>query len=253
MDRHWGVYADKIINYWITPNRILNIATCIMILLIVVKNRKRGQRLFATMFGFFLAFFVFDFMGYGRWKVTILYGEVIQAVIVTIYCLTLVAFTAWYVKDYVKGVLLQIILWSQLFLMGPLIVANPLTSRCFYTTYIFFALYLGLLFSYSVQKNVINVQNNLQGTFIGIVIALMIMNIGIYYTIHQSVKEREHEIYISVKQGKKKINLEKIPLGDVYCFGLEVQQDAWYDTFKEYYNIPKNVQVNFIDSESETN
>lgn len=248
------IYADKVINYWITPNRILNIVTCIIILLIVIKIKKRGQQIFMIMFSCFLAFFVFDFMGYGKWKNVILYGDVIYAVAVTIYCLTLVAFTAWYVREFKDGILLQIVLWSQLFLMGPLIVANPLTSRCFYITYIFFALYLGLLLSYSIRKNIISVsKNNLKGAIIGLLVFFMIMNIGIYHSVYQCVKAREHYIYESVKEGKKTINLEKIPLGDVYCFGLDVHQDAWFDVYKDYYNIPKNVRVNFIGSDSATN
>ena len=48
--------------------------------------------------------------------------QTIQSLIQTTYCLALAAFSAWFITDFKDKVIVQIILWSQLILMGPLIV-----------------------------------------------------------------------------------------------------------------------------------
>lgn len=125
------VYADTIINYWIMPNHLLNIVTCGMILILLQKRKKKGQGLFLLLFSGFLAFYIFNFMNLGIWKDYLAWGNAAQAVIATTYCLALVAFSAWFITDFKDKVIVQIILWSQLILMGPLIVAKSDSNSLF--------------------------------------------------------------------------------------------------------------------------
>ena len=102
------------------------------------KEKEERTRIVLASVQCFLAFYIFNFMNLGIWKDYLAWGNAAQAVIATTYCLALVAFSAWFITDFKDKVIVQIILWSQLILMGPLIVASPIAIRCFYVTYIFF-------------------------------------------------------------------------------------------------------------------
>lgn len=240
------VYADTIINYWIMPNHLLNIVTCVVIIALIQTAKKKGQCLFTVIFSAFLAFFVFNLMNLGEWKSYLAWGNALQAVVATCYCLSLVAFSAWFIVNKVEKIIIQIILWSQLILMGPLIVASPIAIRCFYVTYIFFVLYLGMLISYGIQTR--NIRIGKSYLYTGIMLSIffvMIGNIGVYYFVHGQVNDRLQYIQQQAKQGKKEIQLKKIPLGDTYCYGLDVYNPAWVWRYKMYYNIPGNIDLKF--------
>lgn len=240
------VYADTIINYWIMPNHLLNIMTCGLILILLQKRKKKGQGLFLVLFSGFLAFYIFNFMNLGTWKDYLAWGNAAQAVIVTTYCLALAAFSAWFITDFKDKVIVQIILWSQLILMGPLIVASPIAIRCFYVTYIFFVLYLGVLLSYSIRSGFLKISKGYLNTGIMMCIFfVMIGNIGVYYFVHGQVNDRLQYIQTQIKQGEKKIELKEIPLGDTYCYGLDVYNPAWVWRYKMYYNIPGDIELKF--------
>lgn len=240
------VYADTIINYWIMPNHLLNIVTCGLILILLQKRKKKGQGLFLVLFSVFLAFYIFNFMNLGTWKDYLAWGNAAQAVIVTTYCLALAAFSAWFITDFKDKVIVQIILWSQLILMGPLIVASPIAIRCFYVTYIFFVLYLGVLLSYSIRSGFLKISKGYLNTGIMMCIFfVMIGNIGVYYFVHGQVNDRLQYIQTQIKQGEKKIELKEIPLGDTYCYGLDVYNPAWVWRYKMYYNIPGDIELKF--------
>lgn len=104
---------------------------------IASKEKEERTRIVLASVQWFLAFYIFNFMNLGIWKDYLAWGNAAQAVIATTYCLALVAFSAWFITDFKDKVIVQIILWSQLILMGPLIVASPIAIRCFYVTYIF--------------------------------------------------------------------------------------------------------------------
>ena len=52
-------------------------------------------------------------------------------------------------------------------------------------------------------------------------------------------------IQTQIKQGEKKIELKEIPLGDTYCYGLDVYNPAWVWRYKMYYNIPGDIELKF--------
>ena len=246
----YGVQYKKLhkgmLLHLIMPNHLLNIVTCGMILILLQKRKKKGQGLFLLLFSGFLAFYIFNFMNLGIWKDYLAWGNAAQAVIATTYCLALVAFSAWFITDFKDKVIVQIILWSQLILMGPLIVASPIAIRCFYVTYIFFVLYLGVLLSYSIRSGFLKISKGYLNTGIMMCIFfVMIGNIGVYYFVHGQVNDRLQYIQTQIKQGEKKIELKEIPLGDTYCYGLDVYNPAWVWRYKMYYNIPGDIELKF--------
>lgn len=246
----YGVQYKKLhkgmLLHLIMPNHLLNIVTCGLILILLQKRKKKGQGLFLVLFSGFLAFYIFNFMNLGIWKDYLAWGNAAQAVIATTYCLALVAFSAWFITDFKDKVIVQIILWSQLILMGPLIVASPIAIRCFYVTYIFFVLYLGVLLSYSIRSGFLKISKGYLNTGIMMCIFfVMIGNIGVYYFVHGQVNDRLQYIQTQIKQGEKKIELKEIPLGDTYCYGLDVYNPAWVWRYKMYYNIPGDIELKF--------
>lgn len=74
---------------------------------------------------------------------------------------------------------------------------------------------------------------------------VMIGNIGVYYFVHGQVNDRLQYIQTQIKQGEKKIELKEIPLGDTYCYGLDVYNPAWVWRYKMYYNIPGDIELKF--------
>ena len=74
---------------------------------------------------------------------------------------------------------------------------------------------------------------------------VMIGNIGVYYFVHGQVNHRLQYIQTQIKQGEKKIELKEIPLGDTYCYGLDVYNKAWVWRYKMYYNIPGDIELKF--------
>lgn len=125
-------------------------------------------------------------------------------------------------------------------------VASPIAIRCFYVTYIFFVLYLGVLLSYSIRSGLLKISKGYLNTGIMMCIFfVMIGNIGVYYFVHGQVNDRLQYIQTQIKQGEKKIELKEIPLGDTYCYGLDVYNPAWVWRYKMYYNIPGDIELKF--------
>lgn len=52
-------------------------------------------------------------------------------------------------------------------------------------------------------------------------------------------------VYDYIIPGEKKIELKEIPLGDTYCYGLDVYNPAWVWRYKMYYNIPGDIELKF--------
>lgn len=238
-------YTDTIVDYWIMSNSLLNIVTCIIIIFLALGYKKRGQTIFTSLFSGFGAFYLFDMVN-PIWKQAVSWGNLMQAVIVTSYCLLLVVFTGWFVRCHDQKIYMMIVLWSQLFLMGPLIIAYPIAIRCFYSTYIFFVLYLGMLVSYAATpSHIMKKKNYVRNTLLIGIFCFIIGNTGMYYILHKQVKGRLQYIYKEVKKGKKEITLKEIPLGNLYGYGLDVYHPAWVDRYKMYYGIPKEVVIKF--------
>ena len=63
--------------------------------------------------------------------------------------------------------------------------------------------------------------------------------------VHEQVNDRLQYIQTQIKQGEKKIELKEIPLGDTYCYGLDVYNPAWVWRYKMYYNIPGDIELKF--------
>ncbi|MEG1423498.1 MAG: DUF6056 family protein [Romboutsia sp.] len=134
---------------------------------------------------------------------------------------------------------------SSLAVAMPLIVANPIGPRCFFASYIF-----TIIATLQLLVYILNDSNIYVDSFITPLISILVMIVVFYSSIFIDVgiaeKERVETINNAVSNGQSSITLYKLPYDDYFWITVP-SNEHWEMYFKEFYNIPANADLNFIE------
>lgn len=134
---------------------------------------------------------------------------------------------------------------SSLAVAMPLVVANPIGPRCFFASYIFTIIATLQLLVYILNDSNINVD-----LFITPLVSILLMIVVFYSSIFIDVgiakKERVDTINNAVANGQSSITLYKLPYDDYFWITVP-PNEHWEMYFKEFYNIPENIVLNFTE------
>ncbi|MGX4598436.1 DUF6056 family protein [Faecalimicrobium sp. JNUCC 81] len=132
---------------------------------------------------------------------------------------------------------------SSLALAMPLIIANPIGPRCFFASYIFM-----VITALQLLINIINNSNFELSNFSVVVSSILVIICIFYGSIFVDVgigeKWRVQIISDAIANGDKSITLYRLPYEDYYWTTVP-PNEHWESFFKEFYNIPMDVELHF--------
>lgn len=132
---------------------------------------------------------------------------------------------------------------SAVVVAGPLLMANPIGSRCFYVSYIFQVIAVLLILKSISAKIQINyfyavVAAGVACMVICFIYFWMFREIGRYNDVRSQIIDN------AIKTNEKSIELPLLPYSD-YFWTTEPQTERWEKRFKKFYGLSEDVTVVF--------
>ena len=251
---YWNIFVTNIVPRWMGENSVINLL--LTVLLVLLWNRRgQGRKICPVMQGIgvaFLALFFYDVID-AQWEQMFTIGNTIWAVGTIAFAIYLIATICLTVPGREKCPLL-VVAFSQPILIGPLLVANPISARCFFHPWLFWVLLIGLLIRCLCETTeerapvVEGLANNIGGITCGFVLVMLLVIIGGQSRSWQVEAMRRQEIARCLETGGKSIELPEVPWSAEYCYGANLFNDNeyWITNYKRYFGIPDDVKVTFV-------
>ncbi len=123
--------------------------------------------------------------------------------------------------------------------LAPLLVVSPIGTRCYYSAYIFFALF-NLKYASLVYKCEIFDKKKIEIVLSVLVICIMARYLYIYGTVYVASNDRYENIVRELANGYDTVDFPILPFnqylhGEAYCYKY------YADSYKKYYNIDDNI------------
>lgn len=256
----WLKFVDEIVPKWMGMNHFINIILILLLLFmwgICAKGKFAKVRNSMQIAGsLLLGFFIYDTIDV-QWEAVYSFGNEIWAVVSIIFLLYIIVTIAMLVSEKIRKIRMLMFAISQFFLMGPLIIVNPISDRCFLHTYIFWGILAGECFAYVVARAAeymdkdISVQirgffRKCLSVFLLAMLLQMLLGQSFSFKVEKICKE---QIQLCKEQNWDKLVLPYVPYSINYCFGYNILNDDeyWIENYKRYYHIPKKVEISFMD------
>ena len=238
-------YKETIAPMWFGNNLFLNILLTVIVIILCFRLRKTIGYVFGTIGVFFLGCFIYDVLDGDR---TVLYSDICLLVLSVIYTLFILMVIVLFVKDVTSRNRLLVMMFSTIFLMLPTLVATPIHDRCFFNTYLFWALitaeFFRLLISEvkSISVNSLNIVALSNIVIIAVLISYIIGQIPAW----QIEDIRMNQIEKCKSDNLPVLVIPRVPNNGTYCYGSDLNSAYWLDIYKEYYGIDPSVTLVFI-------
>ncbi len=137
------------------------------------------------------------------------------------------------------------LLVSFILVLAPLMVVNPIGTRCYYPAYIFLALF-NLKLASLVYKSEVFDKKKIEICLTVLVLSVMARYLYIYGTVYIASNERYENIVKELANGDATVDFPILPYsqylhGEVNCFKY------YADSYKKYYNIDDNINFRMTD------
>ncbi len=228
-------------------NIVLNVAILfVCILLLVSLMRKIPKKVFLLSTGLLAlntAYVVWSIFATHFYLKNVLFGYILSGVFSAVGVLSILCFVL--IASYYCKRLSVILFWvvSIIITVAPLLVVNPIGSRCFFFGYVLLAIIslnlidmLLLEFPSFVYRKKIKVIID-----VGI-IGLLSMYFFIFSSISSADTERLKYVKEQIAEGKKVIEVEQYPhLSYVWC--SEPVGEVWGKRYKLFYGLPEDIDI----------
>lgn len=240
-------YVDRMSDSMLLNNWILNV--CIAGVLIDLIARKKTKKTISTEVILVLT----GYAAFGVWHRVNpdwrflgneFYDDCVRAALGILFVFHVLAAVFLYTEGKARR---RTMLWyiSALAVSGPLLMANPIGARCFYVSYIFQVLACMELLKYRNRNRTDTYQIGvaLMGMclVLAVVYAWMFREIGRYNIVRGQIIEEARAT------DKKEIALPLLPYPD-YTWTTEPPTATWEKRFKQFYNLPQDVKIQFYDT-----
>lgn len=170
-----------------------------------------------------------------------------EAILVLLYMVALISFTIIVAAH--AGKLWEVLFWnaSIVCIAAPLLVVNPIGERCFFATYIMFAM---LLMELACMMNHEIVRKVLTGkvfSYACVVISLagLAFYLNIFTSIHQTDQARLARIEKQVAKGKTSVEILHLPY-ESYLWTSTPEQEPWIERYKLFYGLPEDLELKAV-------
>jgi hypothetical protein len=215
---------------------IILISIFSLLILKKVKNNSKIKNIISIIIYSYTSYvIVFNFISIDN--LLLKYTDYFNALITLIYCISIFLVVCLYSKN--KNLLLFILI-SILIMIIPLLVVNPIQSRCMLPPYILLIIFTLLLckeaninldkFSYAIN------------IFTIFVLGFMLCIYGYAFKVDNSRIN-----YINENSNSNYLTLPKIP-NRSYVYNPNPVSNDYIPYFKEFYNIKDNTEITFVET-----
>lgn len=170
-----------------------------------------------------------------------------EAILVVLYMLALISFTILVAAHANK--FFEIFFWngSIVCIAAPLLVVNPIGERCFFATYIMFAMLLLELACMITNETVKNMFKGKAFSYACILISIagLAFYLNIFTSIYQTDKARLARIERQVAKGKTSVEILHLPY-ESYLWTSTPEWEPWIERYKLFYGLPKNLELKAV-------
>lgn len=238
-------YRETIAQMWFGNNLLLNIILSVIVIVICFRLRKTIGYVFGTIGVFFAGCFIYDDLNGDR---MVEYSDLWMYFLSITYTVFILLVILLLVKDVTSRNRLLIMMFSTIFLMLPTLVATPIHDRCFFNTFIFWAL-ITAEFARLLFKDLKPLDIN--SLYIVALANVLIISMLINYTIGQIPAWQLEDIRMNQIEKCKSDNLPvlvipRIPWSNIFCYGADLNDEYWFDNYKEFYEVDPSVTLIFL-------
>ena len=246
------LYTNQMSDTLFLNNWLLNTILAILCIIVILRYLRNNHYTYNVLVGNVQIFILSTYMIYGvlnkvypAWNIftdpqktsyfNAIYSLVFFACILSVILL--------YIESNGLKMKMFMIYGSSLALAMPLIIANPIGPRCFFASYIFM-----VITALQFLINIINNSNFELSNFSVVVSSILVIICVFYGSIFVDVgigeKWRVQTINDAIANGDKSITLYRLPYEDYYWTTVP-PNEHWESFFKEFYNIPMDVELHF--------
>lgn len=252
IQKYLSTFINIIVPKWTGNNSVLNIVLTIFLILINKTSKKTSSKLNTCMqlTGImFLAFFLYDLIDIQIFS----WGKPIWAIISLAFWgyLALTIFLS--VTDSKTKLTLTVLCFSQPILVCPLLFVSPIGDRCFLHPYIFSIILTGYLIKFYMEERAEIIYSSgsafhWRGGIFAVFFLISFLIASQTPSWHIE-KLRKQEIKHCIETGSDTLVLPNVPYSTQYCFGANISNDNhyWLSNYKNYWKIPQNVKLSFVD------
>lgn len=247
-----SLYVNQISSNLFLNNYLLNTLIAVLCVIIVQKYMKYYKSKVTNIIGniqiFILstyALYSLCYKLYPAWKIFTSAQKTagFNAIYSLVFFFTVLSVILIYIEGYGLKMNMFMIYGSSLAVAMPLIVAQPIGPRCFFASYVFMIITTLQLFVYVLNDS--NFDFSSFSIMLGsLLVMLCVFYASIFVDVGTSDRYRAKLINDAVSKGDKSITLYRLPYENY--FWTTVPPDAhWESFFKEFYNIPSDVELEF--------
>lgn len=247
------LYVNQMSNTLFLNNWLLNSVLVIICLIIVLNsiNRNRANILISNLQVFILStYMVYSlcYKAYPGWGIFSNPNKTayFNAIFSLIFFICVLSVILIYIDGFGLKMKIFMVYGSAFAVAMPLIVANPIGPRCFFASYIFMVVATIQLLAYVLNNY--GFDFSLFTTVLGsMLIMLCVFYASIFIDVGAAEKARVETINKAVANGEKSISMFKLPYENYYWTTVP-PDEHWASFFKEFYNIPQDVQLHFMNT-----
>lgn len=239
-------------NVWI--NLIIGICAFIVIYKYIKSKRDnigRGMIIFSSLIQLILISFpIYSLIKFlnPSWEILLKYTKYFEGLYSFLFYIAIFLFLCIYITEKaLKGKLIFLFL-SIIILIGPLLVVNPISPRCFSAVYIVFVLIGNELLNYLItfSANSMDIKNILTKIILFILLVDMGYLLNIYANIHMEYNRKMNYIYSQVEKKATSIEIPEYRYENYLWRGTPLNDKTWRHRFRVYYGIPSNISLKSI-------
>ncbi len=246
------LYVNQMSNHLFLNNWLLNSVLAILCIIIIQRYLNSNKNIGNALVGNTQIFILSTYMVYGlchkvypSWHIftSVEKTGYFNAVYSLLFFACVISVILMYIDSNGFKMKIFMIYGSALAVAMPLIVANPIGPRCFFASYVFTIISTLQLLAYLLNNSNIEF-NSFSCAMISILIMICIFYSSIFIDVGIGEKIRVETINDAVSEGKKSITLYRLPYEDYYWTTVP-PDEHWELFFKEFYNIPQDVELHF--------
>lgn len=253
----WKSFSGKIIKYWFTENIWLIIILGLTMIGFCIVVDLKFKRVLLFIFSAMTAMFFLNSVDADQ---TFYFPSInsLKAVAIIVFCLAMVAAIVLGIKNSKEKLILLVTLLSQIPLVLPLIVSEPVNARCFMNSYVMFTVFEMQLIYYIVEYT----ENRLQGdgfcnikkyickySFL-VAACFILLRFGMDTNgcifIKKALSERNNYIEKMAGEGKENLIVPYIPMSGLYCVNMNPKDENWQECYNDYYGFPSDIRYTYI-------
>lgn len=240
------IYQESMFN-----NIVLNTVLAIFIIFLVIEftnkknNRNKVKNFLAWLCaGCCIAYPIYAILTvvYVEWPIPSDARTIFEAIFTLLTMAAFIIITALCITNKPKRRRMLFELLSILILTVPLFVVQPIGGRCFFITYVFFAIYLTELVSYLLGgKERLSIYRSVSSVFLLLCVCFCGYYISIFVPIAKDDRMRTNYIFEQIEQGNETVLVPNLVYDSYLWTSLPKKGTGWEWRYKNFHGIDQKI------------